>query len=332
MLGLGLYTNVETLDPVTGNWKNIGLAPGQQHYFNFDGANYRLANRTGTSQNAVITNQGSGYTNGIFLNGISTTTGLAGILATANQGGGTWAVIVGGSINTTVTITAAGTGYTYPPNLIISAPPAGGLQATATCTISGGAINSVTVTNAGAGYTVAPTIIVVNDQRDTTGAGGVLNVNTTLVNSGLVTGLYPIDHGTSVTSVTTLTFSGGGGSSAAATVIMNFATTGYTVGTAGAGYNGTPLVSANNLLVTAQSAPGNPFHTIGSCIPRAPRILGATSAGAFTATGLVVEDGGWGIQKVPSAVIVNTGGIPTTAAVITITVGGLSDTVYLEPI
>jgi hypothetical protein len=332
MLGLGLYTSLEVLDPITNTWRVVGTAPGQLHYVNSDGANYRLVNRTGTPTGASITNQGSGYTNGIFLAGISTTTGLSGITVAASSGGSTWAAIVGGTINTTVTITAAGSGYTYPPQLVISAPPSGGLQATATCTISGGAINAVTVTNQGAGYVTAPTITVINDYRDTVGSGGVLTVNSTLTNSGALTGLYPIDPGTALTSVPTLSFSGGGGASAAATAIMNFSVTGYTVGTAGAVYTGTPYITADNLLIAAQSAPVNPAHTNKLAIPRPPRITGATSSGAVTATGAVVEDGGWGIQVVPTAAIINTGSIPTTAAVITLTVGGTTDTVFIEPI
>lgn len=61
-------------------------------------------------------------------------------------------------ISTTVAITTAGSGYALAP--IITFVNGGGSGATATCTISSGAINSVTVTNAGTGYTSIPNIVV----------------------------------------------------------------------------------------------------------------------------------------------------------------------------
>jgi hypothetical protein len=60
-----------------------------------------------------------------------------------------------------VRINWKGTGYTTAPIITIGAPPAGGVTATATCTISGGQVNSVTVTNKGSGYLTLPAITVV---------------------------------------------------------------------------------------------------------------------------------------------------------------------------
>lgn len=51
-----------------------------------------------------------------------------------------------------------GSGYTSAPTVTFSAPPAGGITATGTATISSGAVASVTITNPGNGYTSAPTI------------------------------------------------------------------------------------------------------------------------------------------------------------------------------
>ena len=56
-----------------------------------------------------------------------------------------------------ITIVSGGAGYTSAPTLTIT----GGspiTTATATCTVSGGAIDSVTITNAGNGYTSTPVI------------------------------------------------------------------------------------------------------------------------------------------------------------------------------
>lgn len=55
---------------------------------------------------------------------------------------------------------AGGTGYTNgaAQAMTLSAPPAGGVQATATATVVGGVITQVNITNQGSGYTTAPTV------------------------------------------------------------------------------------------------------------------------------------------------------------------------------
>jgi hypothetical protein len=65
----------------------------------------------------------------------------------------------GGTV-TAITRTAGGTGYTVAPTITISAPTtAGGVQATATCTVTTGVVDtSFTITNAGSGYVEQPTI------------------------------------------------------------------------------------------------------------------------------------------------------------------------------
>jgi hypothetical protein len=65
----------------------------------------------------------------------------------------------GGTV-TAITRTAGGTGYTVAPTVTISAPTtAGGVQATATCTVTAGVVDSTfTITNAGSGYVEQPTI------------------------------------------------------------------------------------------------------------------------------------------------------------------------------
>lgn len=57
-----------------------------------------------------------------------------------------------------IIITAGGTGYGAAPAVTLTAPPSGGTQATATCTISGGIVVTITITNVGAGYVSAPTV------------------------------------------------------------------------------------------------------------------------------------------------------------------------------
>lgn len=55
-------------------------------------------------------------------------------------------------------VLSGGTGYTTAPTVAISAPPAGGTQATATATIANGQVAGVTITNGGSGYTNVPTV------------------------------------------------------------------------------------------------------------------------------------------------------------------------------
>ena len=68
----------------------------------------------------------------------------------------------GGTV-TAITRTAGGTGYTVAPTITISAPTtAGGVQATATCTVTAGVVDTTfTITNAGSGY-VEPFEFVLN--------------------------------------------------------------------------------------------------------------------------------------------------------------------------
>ena len=63
-----------------------------------------------------------------------------------------------GSVGT-ITITSGGSGYSAAPTVTISAPnEVGGVQATATATITSGIVTAITITEPGTGYTSAPTI------------------------------------------------------------------------------------------------------------------------------------------------------------------------------
>lgn len=335
----GRYTSLEWFDPILGIWRANSVA-GSPHIFNSDGTNFRLINRTGTPVGAVVTNKGSAYTSAPAV--------------AVSTGGSLWKAIVGGAFNTTITVTTAGV-YNYPPTLVFPAPPAGGVQASGYCVMSGTSISSVTLTNRGAGYTKVPTSVNVNnsgavpfnpqsnqlqivqDPRDTAAGGGVLTVNATLADATAVTAVICTDPGnTALTAVPTLTFSGGGGSSAAATVTMNFSVTGFTVGTAGAAY-GTSLpfiVTGAGLFsqATPFSGDSNPQVEIGLTKPRNFWISGtSTGGGAVTATGALIDDAGWGIQRVPDGVVL-TGQLITTAAVVTMTVGATIDTSILQPL
>ncbi len=58
------------------------------------------------------------------------------------------------------TVTAGGSNYSSVPTVTFSAPPAGGVTATGTATVSSQAVTAITITNPGNGYTSAPTITI----------------------------------------------------------------------------------------------------------------------------------------------------------------------------
>ncbi len=327
LVGLGPYSVLQMFDSVLQVWRNIQWAGNTPITISSDGQNFRISNLTGCPVGALITNAGTGLTNGFNT-----------VTVTPSAGVSTWNTIVGGAINTTVSITTAGSGYTKPPVLVFNPPANQGstpyVLPTAVCTISAGAINAVTVTNQGAGLVAAPTITVINQPGDTTGAGGVLTANATLSGSGTLLWMSPTYNGTPLTSVPTFTFSPA--STIAATAIMNFTISGITVGTAGAGYgNAQPFaVLTAGAQVAGTAANTNPAWDKGLLISRSANIQGtSTAGGALTATGLVIEDAGYGYEAVPNLFPLAGGsGLATTQGQITATVGAQNDVCVIQSI
>ena len=324
MVSTGLYTVVQQYDPVTGIWRNIGNGDheGGVKYIYSDGNNYRLANQTGALVGALLTNAGSGYTSAPTV--------------TASAGSSIWRAVVGGAVNTTITVTNGGTNYTYPPQVQFAAPPAGGVQATGYATLTGSAVSSVTVTNQGAGYASAPTVVFINDPRE--GVNGVTQgynaaATCTLTGAGTVTAVLCLDHGQGgQTSLPTLSFGGGGGSSAAATGIMCWSITAYAAGTAGAGLAGTVAqISAEDAFPTTAAAYTNPYTQSGLVRTRPANIKAPISSGGITATGQVIIDGGVYTSS-PTPLVIATASVVTTAPVVTFTMGGQIDTTYLTQV
>ena len=219
--------------------------------------------------------------------------------------------------------------------MVIDAPPAGGLQATAVVTaLSTGTViaTAIQVINQGAGYSTAPNITFVNDPRDTTGSGA--KYVTTLTATSQLTGLVVTNHGTPLTAVPTLAFTIG---SCAATAVMNFTVTAYATAsvTIGTSYVNAMMFSNTNL-VAAQSSPAvvNPLHAGGITFPRPARIQAGISSGTILVAGSIVEDGGLGIQAVPNLVLSGmlTTATGTPAGGFTASVGGTTDTSYIQAI
>lgn len=128
----------------------------------------------------------------------------------------TFTARVNGSVGATVTVTAAGTGYTSIPGVQFSAPNiAGGIQAIGHAVLSTSTVGSIVVDNPGSGYTSAPTITIAG--------GGGSGATATATISGALFDVVVATPGSGLTVAPTLAFSGGAGSGAAATAVIGFA-------------------------------------------------------------------------------------------------------------
>ena len=334
---LGMYSELQFLDPVTGIWRTQ-LSAGETGNFACDGANYRVANLTGCPVAAVIT---SGLCTG-SVTGIGTTATT--VVVTPSSGSSTWCPIVGGALSTTcvtgVTGSSVGAGYLYPPMAIISAPPPGGLQATAHCTVTGGTLLAaqVTIDNQGAGYPVkstgisTATITFVNDPRDTVGTGATVLLGAT--GTGALTALYPLNQGLPLTGVPTIAFNTG---VCAATVLMNFTVTAFATGLTGLVFSTggqVELISVGNVVGSANTWT-NPIHEKLATFPRPARIS-IVAGSTVTTTGAIIEDAGFGIQLVPTlqpiGMVISLTGSLTGVVQNVASVGGTLDYCWLQPI
>ena len=275
------YSCFQEYDPIQGQWSTVGGESTILHYVNSDGYNYRAVNLTGCIVGATVSTAGSGYS--AATPPVVSFTNAASAAATA---------IVGGAVNTSVTVTNGGSGYLWAPLVFLDAPPIGaGYQATATCTISSGAVNAVTINNQGAGYTNVPSLYFINDPRDTVGAGAAAVAS--LTGAGTVTQLIITNQGTpNTTLLPTIAFSSG---SAAASPIIVRAIGGVSMTTAGSGYSGNVIVQGwgsgfggNANVLT------NPKWTTNLVRGRVGTLLlgTATSGGALTGGGASLYDGG----------------------------------------
>lgn len=313
---LGRYTNLQLYDPIANIWRGIGDDGNSQRLGYSDGTQYRLANQSGCAVGATVTTAGSAYT--------------AAPTVVASAGSSKWVAVLGPLVSTTATVVYGGTNYTYPPFVRIDPPPAGGVCATGIAVLSGSAVSSITIINQGAGYSGGtPNVVLVNDPRDTTGSGATATV--TLTGSGTVAAVLCIDHGNPITSgtVPTLTFGSG---SAAATVLMNWGITTYAVSTPGAGYSNSSFVA---LTAIGPNLVGSPTYTNPDIQDGLVRVRKAdiwVTTGASTGpltTGGVINDGGV-YRGIPTAVI-SSSATPTTVGVLTLTMGGFTDTSFLTP-
>lgn len=352
---LGRVSVLQWFDGWNGLWRNIGGPFSRARILGSDGANYRIVNFSGIVQGALITNAGTAGTNGIGITATGCSIGF-GAAPTAGRVASAYPII-GGSINTTITITTAGTGLVAPPLLVFDPPPAGGIAATAYCTLSSGGVGAVTVTNPGAGYTAVPICNVIpqwNTSPIGTPAGNdaptisapsanvmsvqaqgiavgawttmpVLTVNATLGGSGTLTGIVMMDYGANYlgTAIPTISFTGGP-TSAAATAVMAFSLTSITQGQNSTPVSVAPIWQSSGGLVASNNG-ANEYCTI---IPA----YGTTALTGTSVTTAAIEGSGFGLQKVPAIGYMTAGGtVWVTNPSGTAVAGGIVDTSMLQP-
>lgn len=359
MWGPGNQTCLQWFDPILGGWRTLQQPDSGPTNFNADGYNWRLINMSGVVAGATITNAGSGGTNGIGAAATSVSLTFApptgtGLLTAVGY------PIVGGSV-AAPTITQAGSGFLQPPLIFCDPPPYGGIQATFSCTLNaGGGLATVTVVNPGAGYlqSLPPNFYIVPQTQFYQGApsGGVAaaplippglinplmapqgaapgfqygtgstgallsgNANT---GSGTLTGIGMIINGTGYTGTTISAITISGCGAAAATAVMSMCMTGSNGLAGGSGYTGTAPNWETSLGLITNSLLN------GVLMPRCARGV-TTLSGAGAVNGIVIEDPGFGLQKVPVAGIYETGALAGGLATFTPVCGGQTDTNQLQ--
>jgi hypothetical protein len=351
----GIQTNLQWFDPNGLVWRTTQPSDAL-NWISSDGTNFRLVNMSGVAVGASVTAAGSGGTNGIGFTatGAAVTFGapaVGGALATA-----TGYAIVGGSV-AAPTITQGGSGFLMPPLLIADPPPVGGIQATAVGAISSaGVLSTVTMVNVGAGYASTPNWYVIPQPPNYQGgptAGVAANAfpppglvyptnlpggssftansslngcqltSVALTGSGTLTGIGIMNYGFGYTGTTIPVVTVTGVGSATATAIMSFTMTSVTVTAAGGGYTGAAVPIWESSLGLVSSAFNNQIP-----LPRAAR--GATVIGGGAISSFVIEDPGFGFQKVPIISVFDTTADNSSLGIGTAVVGGVNDVSVLQ--
>jgi hypothetical protein len=292
----------------------------------------RIANLTGCPVAAIVAGGGTGFAQ-------------ATATITANVGGSTWRAIVGGALSVS-SVGIVGANYTVAPEVFIPAPPTfaangvGGVPATAHATIANGTVATVVLDNVGAGYPSAPTAVLVPSPFDVnlgtiTTATVVLVLNAAL--AAKITAALPTNNGAPLATLSaqTLTAAGGAGSGATITPQIMQTIIGSSVVAGGVGFgNATqgPIIVATGGPAVSVSAIGNPIVELAPVYrSRQAWGTGTTNAGG-TISAIVFEDTGLFINTPTFGIFPGAGGIVSTAASVTLTMGALNDTVLLQPL
>ena len=299
----------------------------------------------GRGEYVSITSAGLGNTTGnIAVSGTFSNSGVTyaqyknqyAIIGDPNKGlfawDGTYLNAIGsvGSIG----ITNAGAGYTEAPNVVIGAPPTGGVQATAVATVTTGAggVASVNVTSGGTGYTALPGVTF----SSPTTVGGITAQGVATISGGLVVAVTITNPGSGYLTAPSVTFSSG---SAAATAVLSTGQVNtITLTNAGAGYTSPPSVTITgggattnataisslitfstgtvSVLVTSGGAGYGsvPTVTIGDGSGWSTRATGTAILSGGSVTQVIMTNSGAGYTSSSNVTIAFSGGSPTTTA------------------
>jgi len=206
LLQMGQYTSLQMFDYGMNYWQDVAVAPSGLITISSDGANFRVVNSTGCPIGAVITNAGSGYTNGFYgysqfgsgqgsaitiQNGF-TTAGQTYLTITPSAGGSLWNAIIGGAINTTI----SSSGTVFNGNLASQNSGAGqSLFAFGQTSAAGGITAS-----AGSNYTKPP-IIVFTPPVNQGQQPYILPTATCTISGGAINAITVVDQGAGLMSL-----------------------------------------------------------------------------------------------------------------------------------
>jgi hypothetical protein len=231
--------------------------------------------------------------------------------------------------------------YSSVPTITIEAPPEGGTQATATCTLTNdGLVDKVTMINRGLGYITAPSVtfsgghgthtirkgggaavtakigtgataVPITDASGTitditvlTSGGGTGATATPSITGDSVAGTSGLSGGSGYGSQPTISFTGGGGTGAAASAnISGGAVTSITITAPGAGYTSAPALVFNNTGTGGTGASATAVLEVHTYL-----------------TSITLNSGGTGYTSAPVVVFdnVGTGGSGATATATTL--------------
>ena len=326
MVEVGSVGLLQYYDPVMLIWRGFSSARQQAVRITSDGFNFRLANLTGCPIAGVVTGAGGSYAQ-------STAT------ITPSTGGSTWQAIVGGAVNisgTFSTVIAAGGNYGLPPIVVVSAPPAPGVPATAIAVLASSSVASIMWTNQGAGYTSTPTLTLITDPSDPNfGSITVASISAIgLYGAGSITAALCTNPGLSLGSAPTVSLSGGSGTNGTVAVVWMNTLTLATVSGAGTGY------STDNEVVTVGGRPTaapiwtNPRSELTGFIPRPYTALAASSSGTISSISATYDTGLFATTAAsPSILIISpasSSSIGAALGTIAGTFGGTTETVTLQ--
>lgn len=321
IVGIGPYSFLQWFDVVSQTWRGFNSGRMQPVRVKGDGFNIRVANLTSCPVAGVVTAAGAGYLQG------NTT-------INPSVGNSTWQAIVGGLL-TAPSVTAKGAGFSVQPIVFIPGPPSPGVQATAYASIAAGTVSGVTLVNGGAGYTGGSVtgLLLANPTDPNQGSVTAGTVVFTVGGAGSLTAALCTNPGAALATIGNLSLSvAGSGASATVSPVVPQSLQSISISGGGTGFG-----NAMNAMVTTAgggTAPtdaiGNPEINLKNFIPR-PALGTATSNAGGTLVSDVVYDGGLFTSAPAPILIAATGLAPTAAATLVFTMGGVNDTVLIQP-